>query len=463
MTFTPGSQDDLAPSGTTARVEANLDALRVLATLDTQDRHATPQEQATLARWSGWGATPAVFDDDNDRYAAARQELRQLLGQSGFDAARRTTLNAHYTDPDTDRAMWSILTSLGFQGGTVLEPGCGAGTFTPRMVPKGARRLTELDDMIVSLYAGGMTVRDIQHHLATTLGVDMSPDTISTITDAVLDEVMIWQNRQLDEFYPVIFLDALRVKIRDGHRVVNKACYMAVGVDMDGIKHILGLWIADNEGAAFWASVCADLANRGVQDVFIVCCDGLKGLPEAVGATWPNSMVQTCIVHLIRAANRWVSYQDRKPVSRALREVYTAANEDTARAALDAFEASELGRKYPQSVKVWRDAWERFVPFLQFPPAARRVLYTTNSIESLNAELRKATRNRGQFPNDTAALKTLWLMICNIEDKRAAQRAKKAKRDVECNGYIEGAKATGWKQAINQLAVAYPDRFADYL
>ena len=209
--------------------------------------------------------------------------------------------------------------------------------------------------------------------------------------------------------------------------------------------------------------MCADLANRGVQDVFIVCCDGLKGLPEAVEATWPNSMVQTCIVHLIRAANRWVSYQDRKSVSRTLREVYTAANEDTARASLDAFEASELGRKYPQSVKVWRGAWERFVPFLQFPPAARRVLYTTNSIESLNAQLRKATRNRGQLPNDTAALKTLWLMICDIEDKRAAQRAKKTKRDIEGNGCIEGAKATGWKQAINQLAVAYPNRFAEYL
>ncbi len=253
------------------------------------------------------------------------------------------------------------------------------------MVPKGARRLTELDDMIVSLYAGGMTVRDICHHLATTLGVDMSPDTISTITDAVFQEVMIWQNRQLDEFYPVIFLDALRVKIRDGHRVVDKACSMAVGVDMDGIKHILRLWIAGNEGAAFFASVCADLANRGVQDVFIVCCDGLKGLPEAVEATRPNFMVQTCIVHLIRAANWWVSYQDRKSVSRALREVYTATNEDTARANLDASEASELGLKYPQSVKIWRDAWQRFVPFLQFPTAARRVLYTTNWIESLKA------------------------------------------------------------------------------
>ena len=263
----------------------------------------------------------------------------------------------------------------------------------------------ELDDMIISLYAGGMTVRDICHHLSTTLGVDMSPDTISTITDAVLDEVMIWHNRQLDEFYPVIFLDALRVKIRDGHRVVNKACYMAVGVDIDGIKHILGMWIADNEGASFWASVCADLANRGVQDVFIVCCDGLKGLPEAVEATWPNSMVQTCIVHLIRAANRWVSYQDRKAVSRALREVYTAANEDTARVSLDAFQASELGRRNTPSRSksgVMGGSGSRL--FLQFPPAARRVLYTTNSIESLNAQLRKATRNRGQLPNDAAAV-----------------------------------------------------------
>ena len=267
---------------------------------------------------------------------------------------------------------------------------------------------------------------------------------------------MIWHNRQLDEFYPVIFLDALRVKIRDGHRVVNKACYMAVGVDMDGIKHILGLWIAENEGAAFWASVCADLANRGVQDVFIVCCDRLERPARSRGGNLAEFHGADLLVHLIRAANRWVSYQDRKSVSRALREVYTATNEDTARANLDAFESSELGRKYPQSVKVWRDAWERFVPFLQFPPAARRVLYTTNSIESLNAQLRKATRNRGQFPNDTAALKTLWLMICNIEDKRAAQRAKKAKRNIECNGYIEGAKATGWKQAINQLAVAFP-------
>ncbi|WP_395890125.1 IS256 family transposase, partial [Corynebacterium urealyticum] len=320
-------------------------------------------------------------------------DLVKGLLQASINAGLQAEMDAHLGYSHSDRkskaqvepvhggnhrnGSYTKTVNSGYGAVEVTVPRDRAGTFTPKMVPKGARRLTELDDMIVSLYAGGMTVRDIQHHLATTLGVDMSPDTISTITDAVLDEVMIWQNRQLDEFYPVIFLDALRVKIRDGHRVVNKACYMAVGVDMDGIKHILGLWIADNEGAAFWASVCADLANRGVQDVFIVCCDGLKGLPEAVEATWPNSMVQTCIVHLIRAANRWVSHQDRKSVSRALREVYTAANEDTARDALDAFEASELGQKYPQSVKVWRDAWDRFVPFLQFPPAARRVLYTT--------------------------------------------------------------------------------------
>ena len=406
-------------------------------------------------------------------------DLVKGLLQASINAGLQAEMNAHLGYEHSDRKAKAQMGSAGganYRNGSytktvgsaygavdITMPRDRAGTFRPQMVPKGARRLSELDEVIISLYAGGMTLRDIQHHLVTTLGVDMSPDTISTITDAVLEEVLIWQNRQLEQFYPVIFLDALRVKIRDGNRVVNKACYMAVGVDMDGIKHILGLWIAGSEGAAFWASVCADLANRGVEDVFIVCCDGLKGLPEAVEATWPSSMVQTCIVHLIRAANRWVSYQDRRPVCSALRKVYTASNEDTARAALEAFEASELGGKYPQSVKVWRDAWERFVPFLQFPPAARRVLYTTNSIESLNAELRKATRNRGQFPNDTAALKTLWLMICNIEDKRAAQRAKKAKRDIECNGYIEGAKTNGWKQAINQLAVAYPDRFAEYL
>lgn len=197
---------------------------------------------------------------------------------------------------------------------------------------------------------------------------------------------------------------------------------------MDGIKHILGIWLAKEKGASFWAQVCANLATRGVQDVFIVCCDGLKGLPEAVEATCPDSMVQTCVVHLIRAANRWVAYGDRKAVSMALKKVYTDPDEATPRAALDEFADSELGHKYPQSVKVWSDAWERFVPFLQFPPMARKVIYTTNSIESMNNELRKATRNRVQITNDDSAIKTLWLMICNIEDKRAAKRANRARK-----------------------------------
>lgn len=404
-------------------------------------------------------------------------ELATGLMQAALNAGLQAEMNAHLGYEHSDRekknesgssdnhrnGSYTKTVKTGYGPVEVTMPRDRNGTFTPRMLPKTARRITTFDDMIISLYAGGMSDRDIKHHLASTLGIDISADTISTITNAVLDEVEAWQKHDLAEFYPVIFLDALRVKIRDNHRVVNKAVYMAIGVDMDGIKHILGLWVAKNEGAAFWAHVCADLSNRGVKDVFIVCCDGLKGLPEAIEATWPESLVQTCVVHLIRAANRWVSYADRKAVSAALRKVYTASSEQAAQDALDEFAASKLGQKYPQSVKVWRDAWDRFIPFLQFPPAARRVIYTTNSIESLNAELRKAIRNRGQFPSDEAAVKTLWLMICNIEDKRATQREKAAKRATRATGFVEGARTANWNQAINQMMVAYPERFAKYV
>lgn len=382
----------------------------------------------------------------------ANELVRGLL-QATIDSGLEAEMDSHLGYEHSDREGKARAGATNSRNGSysktvdsaygpidVTVPRDRAGTFMPQMVPKGSRRLTDLDDMIISLYAGGMTVRDIEHHLASTIGVNLSPDTISAVTDAVLEEVMTWQNRQLDEFYPVIFLDALRVKIRDNGRVVNKAIYMAVGVDMDGIKHILGLWIANNEGAAFWSSVCAEIANRGVEDVFIVCCDGLKGLPEAVEATWPSSMVQTCIVHLIRAANRWVAHGDRKEVSAGLRTIYTASNADTAKAALDEFATSNMGQKYPQSAKVFYDAWDKFIPFLQFPPAARKVIYTTNSIESLNSELRKATRNRVQFPTDAAALKTLWLMICNIEDRRAANRAKRgSKASASSRRLVEGA------------------------
>ncbi|HVV75021.1 MAG TPA: IS256 family transposase [Mycobacteriales bacterium] len=343
-----------------------------------------------------------------------------------------------------------------------------AGSFEPQLVPKGARRLGGLDDVIISLFAGGMTVRDIQHHLVSTIGTDLSHETISKITDAVLEEITVWQSRPLEPLYPVIYLDALVVKVRDGAHVRNKAAHIAVGVDMDGVKHVLGIWVQQTEGAKFWAAVCSELANRGVKDVLIVCCDGLTGFPEAVAATWPEATVQTCVVHLIRAAMRFVNYKDRKPVAAALKPIYTAVNEEAALAALHEFKASPLGVKYPTTVRTFEDAWERFTPFLAFPPMLRRVIYTTNSIESLNYQLRKIIKNRGHFPNDTAVVKLLWLAICNIEDKRARDRAKErggsraTKRKAE-GRLVEGQITTNWKEALAQLTLVYPDRINHYL
>jgi transposase-like protein len=336
------------------------------------------------------------------------------------------------------------------------------GSFTPRLVPRGARRLGGLDEMIISLYAGGMTVRDIQHHLASTIGTELSHETISKITDQVAEEVLIWQRRPLEALYPVIYLDALVVKVKDGAHVRNKAAHIAVGVDVDGIKHVLGIWVQTSEGAKFWAGVCAELANRGIKDVLIVCCDGLTGFPEAIEATWPHSTIQTCVVHLIRAAMRFVNWQDRRAVAAALKPIYQAADADTARIELEAFKASELGRKNPHTVAVFDNAWERFTPFL------RRVIYTTNSIESLNYQLRKIIKNRGHFPNDDAVIKLLWLAICTIEDKRARDRAKEAglrrgaKRKADGH-LVEGQTTTSWKQALAQLALIHPDRINPHL
>jgi transposase-like protein len=341
------------------------------------------------------------------------------------------------------------------------------GTFTPMLVPKGNRRLDGLDAMIVSLYAGGMTIRDIGHHLESTIGTELSHETISKIVDAVTDEVLAWQQRPLEPLYPVIYLDAIIVKVRDGGHVRNKAAHIAVGVDTDGIKHVLGIWVQATEGAKFWASVCAELANRGVRDVLIVCCDGLTGFPEAIAVTWPEATVQTCVVHLIRAAMRFVNYKDRKAVAAALKPIYTAATADAALTELEAFEKTPLGKKYPSTIKAFRDAWERFTPFLAFPPALRRVIYTTNSVESLNYQLRKVSKNRGHFPNDLAVVKLLWLAICDIEDKRARDRAKergKPPNERRAEGrLVEGQVTTNWKQALEQLTLAYPDRINPHL
>jgi putative transposase len=389
-----------------------------------------------------------------------QSELTDHLGYEKGDPAGRGSANSR--NGSTSKTLATEIGDV-----PLSVPRDRAGSFEPRLVPKGSRRAGGLDEMIISLYSGGMTVRDIQHHLARTLGTDLSHDTISKITDAVADEVKAWQHRPLEEIYPIIYLDALMVKVRDGHQVRNKAAHIAVGVDLDGVKHVLGIWVQATEGAKFWAGVCAELRNRGVRDVLIVCCDGLTGFPEAIEATWPSSVVQTCTVHLIRAAMRFVSYADRKKVAAALRPIYTAPTVDVAESELLAFAESPLGKRYPAAVATWHNAWQQFIPFLAFPPELRRIIYTTNAIESLNYQLRKIIKNRGHFPGDDAAIKLLWLAIRDIEDKRARQREKEkgTPRDQrKAQGrLVEGATIQGWKQALGALALAYPERLSPYL
>jgi len=264
-------------------------------------------------------------------------------------------------------------------GSVVLDvPRDRAGTLEPRIVRKGQRRLDGIDKLVISLYARGMTVRDIQAHLGEIYELEVSPDLISRITDAVLGEVKDWQARPLDAMYPVIFLDATVCKVRDNGTVRNKAAHLAVGIDVDGRKEVLGIWVETVEGAKFWMRVMNELKARGVEDVLVAVCDGLVGLPDAIGAVWPRAMVQTCIVHLTRASLRWVNYKDRKKVAAALRAIYAAPTEAAAADALDAFADSDLGRAYPAIDKSWRSAWEQVIPFFAFPPGIRKVLYTTN-------------------------------------------------------------------------------------
>lgn len=341
-----------------------------------------------------------------------------------------------------------------------------AGTFDPVLLPKHDTRLGGLSDIIISLYAGGMTVRDIQHHLQRVYGSELSHDTISTVTDAVLEKVKAWQTRPLDEVYPIIYVDALVVKVRDGAHVRNKSAHLVVGVDLDGVKHVLGIWVENTEGAKFWLSVCTELRNRGVRDVLIACCDGLAGLPEAIETIWPHSVVQTCTVHLIRAAMRYVSYTDRRAFAAALKPVYTAPTVEAAEAVLLELSDSPLGRKYSAAVAVWERAWDRFTPFLAFPPDVRKIIYTTNAIESFNFQIRKIIKNRGQFPTDDAVVKLIWLAITDIEDKRAraraAERGKARQARTAPGRLIEGHAAQGWRQALNALATIFDGRIPEH-
>jgi putative transposase len=358
-------------------------------------------------------------------------ELTEHLGYEKGDPVGRGSGNSRNgTTPKT------ILTEDGELG--IAVPRDRAGTFEPQLIPKGQTRFDEFDEKIISLYARGMTVREIQGHLKDLYSVEVSPDLISRVTDAVLEEVRDWQNRPLERVYPVVFFDALRVKIRDEGLVRNKAVYVALGLNVDGEKDVLGLWIEQTEGAKFWLKVMNELRTRGVEDVLIAVVDGLKGFPEAITAVFPQTMVQTCIVHLIRNSLAFVSWKDRKAIVPGLKAVYRAETAEAAATRLEEFDA-EWRRRYPAIAEIWRRQWEHVVPFFAFPPAVRKMIYTTNALEALHRSLRKIVKNRGSFPSDEAATKLLYLAI-----KNASLRWR---RPIE------------WTAAMSQFAILFGDRF----
>jgi putative transposase len=397
---------------------------------------------------------------------ALEAELTAHLGYGRGDRAGRGGGDGNYRNGSIAKTV-----QTGVGPVPLAVPRDRAGTFEPLLVPKRAGRVAGgLDDMIISLYAHGMSVRDILHHLEQVYGTQLSAETVSRITDGVLEEVRAWQCRPLEQVYAVVFLDAIVVKVRDNHVVQNKPAYVAVGIDADGEKHVLGIWVAKTapesaaagEGAGFWRAVMADLKNRGVRDILIACCDGLTGFEDAIHAAFERTVVQRCVVHLVRNALRPVARRDAGEVAGQLRTIYTAPTAEAAFDALAEFSASPWGRKYPQAAKVFEAAWEDFTPFLAFTPAVRKLLYTTNAIESLNYQLRKVTKARGHFPTDDAAVKLLWLAIINIEDKRArerlARRQQTGKRSDQPARLVEGQRVTGWREALNELDSAYPGR-----
>ena len=322
---------------------------------------------------------------------------------------------------------------------TVEVPRDRDGTFDPQIVPKHQRQFNGFDDKIVSMYARGMSVRDIRAHLEEIYAVSVDPDLISRVTDSIVDELKAWQHRPLDAVYLIVYLDALVIKVRDKGVVQNKSVYLAVGVGMDGVKSVLGMWIQQTEGAKFWLSILTELRNRGVQDVLIMCADGLTGLPDAVAAAFPQAVFQTCLVHMVRSSVRYVGFKERKPVCADLRRIYTAETRAAAEDALEEFER-RWGRQYPAIAPAWRKRWEEIVPFLDFPPELRRAIYTTNTIEALNRQLRKVMKTRGHMPSDDAALKLLFLALRNAEK-------------------VWRRPFPQWNRAMVQFAICFEGRF----
>jgi len=399
----------------------------------------------------------ATTDELLDELMKNYKKPEDLIGESGLlkqltkaliERAMKTEMTAHLGyekhDPDgkksgNSRNGKSKKTIKGeFGNMEIAVPRDRNSTFEPVIIPKGETRFTGFDDKIISMYARGMTTRDIQAHMQEMYGVEVSPTLVSQVTDAITEEVMLWQNRPLEEVYPIIYLDAVRVKVRHNSTVINKAVYLAIGISWDGAKEVLGMWIAETEGAKFWLQVVTELKSRGVNDIFIACVDGLKGFPEAIEAVFPKAQVQLCIVHMVRNSLRFVSWKQRKEVAADLKIIYQAATVDQAEANLTAF-AKKWDASHPTIAKSWRNNWERIIPMFSYPPEIRKAIYTTNAIESLNMSLRKVTKNRGSFPNDEAMTKLLYLAMKNISKKWTLPI-----RD--------------WKSAMNQFTILFEGR-----
>jgi putative transposase len=367
-------------------------------------------------------------------------ELKKALAERALNAELDHHLETGAEDGNRRNGYGqkTVLTGTGKMA--LAVPRDRLATFDPQLIAKYQRRFPGFDEKIISMYARGMSTREIQGHLRELYGLDVSPDLVSAVTDAVLEEVTEWQNRPLEALYPLIFFDAIRIKVRDEGTVRNKAVYVALGVRPDGTKEVLGLWIEQSEGAKFWLRVMNELKSRGVNDVLIAIVDGLKGFPDAITAVFPQAQVQTCVVHLIRYSLAFVSYKDRKAVAAALKTIDKAKDADAGKVALEDFAEGPWGKKYPAIVQSWRRNWSEVIPFFAFPDDVRRIIYTTNAIESLNAKLRRAVRSRGHFPTDEAALKLLFLVL-NL----AANEWKMPPRE--------------WAMAKAQLAILFEDRF----
>ena len=362
---------------------------------------------------------------------AMAAEMTEHVGYDKHDAAGHNSGNS--------RNGKSAKTIKGTFGEIALEtPRDRNGTFEPQIIEKHQTRFTGFDQNIISLYARGLSTREIQQHLEEIYHVEVSPALISNVTEEVIDEVRAWQNRQLEAVYPIMYLDAIQFKVRDGGHIRNKAVYLAIGIKVDGYKEVLGLWIAQTEGAKFWLQVVTELKNRGVNDIFIACVDGLKGFPEAIESVFPQTEIQLCIVHLVRHSLNYVGWRQRREVAADLKPIYTAATEVEAEQRLNEF-AAKWAEKFPLITKSWRSNWPRVIPFFAHPPQIRKIIYTTNAIESLNMSLRKVTKTRSSFPNDEAAAKLLYLALRNI--------SRKWTQTVQ-----------DWAAALNRFAIIYEGR-----